>query len=406
MTGFNRMISFHEASSLLLETSWKPVPEVELNVSESQGRISSEDVISEIDYPPADRSAVDGYAVDFESTSGASEYSPVALSITGSIEAGQDSGMIVDKTSCCEIFTGGLMPEGSNAVVMAEDSSREGGRVLLQKSVRKFENVSRKGEDIPRGMKIITRGTVVSAPHVASLIAAGRNTIRVYSRIRLGILSTGNEIAGNQASAVRNTTQPLLLGHFRNSYVETVDLGVTGDSREEIVRRINERKNDYDILVVTGGSSLGEYDNVPEALEELGDPVFGGVLIKPGRTISLYNLEGKPAFSVSGLPIAALISFEAFFEIYLRKMEFIEHSRPRLKAKLTGRVVNRGGMLSFLRVSVRQTDDGIFADPLRITGSGILSTLLKANGIVVIPENIQGIEENETVEVTMIGDVI
>lgn len=405
MVGFNRMISFEEASNRLVNVLWNPIQEQDIDITGSLGLVSASDVESEIDYPLYDRSAVDGYALDFRSTSGASEYNPISLDLVGTIEAGQSSELAIDEKNCCEIFTGGIMPKDADAVIMAEDSTRDGDRVLLQKSVRKFENVSRKGEDIPKGMIILKRGEVITAPHVASLIAAGKEHVKVFKKIRLGILSTGNEITRSDQSGIRNTTQPLLLGHFKNSYVDTIDLGVTGDSKEEILKVLSEKIGDIDVLAITGGSSLGEYDNVPEVLDEIGEPIFGGVLIKPGRTASLYNVDGKPVFSLSGLPVAALISFDSFFEVYLKAVMTIRRSRPRIWASLTSRVVNRGGMRSFLRVHVFQTSEGISADPLRVTGSGTLSTLLRANGIVEIPENIQGIEEGELVEVAMIGDI-
>lgn len=406
MGRFEKLITFNEAVKKLTSTSWNCIPVEKIDPNDSLGRISANDVVSDVDVPSFNRSAVDGYAVIFSDVSGASEFNPITLDILGEIEAGQSSHHSLETGYSYEIYTGGQIPDKSDSVVMAEDAVRRGDTVEITRPVRKYENVSRSGEDISNGQLIISRGDVIRAQHLASLIAIGHDDVEVFKKVRMGIISTGNEIVPGTGS-VKNTTQPLLLNHFQSGYTDTIDLGTVSDVEKELRSTLEKiLKEDLQVIVITGGTSLGAKDIVPDVVQEFGSLVFGGVLIKPGRTISIYNVSGVPVFCVSGLPVAALISLEAFYNEFLKHETGLVGSRIRVKARLTERVANRDAKRAYLRVTLKNTEMGVVAEPLRITGSGILSSLLKANGLVVIPENVEGLEENEIVDVTVIGDVV
>ncbi len=403
MQGFGSLLTFSDAVNRMNSREWTSIGEESINVKESIGRISASDVVSGDNSPAFNRSAVDGYAVISSDTSGSSEYNFVVLEVDGEIEAGRTDHMSLDHGHAFEIYTGGELPDGSDAVVMAEYAERSGNHLKIYRSARKYENVSRIGEDISKGQKIIGKGEIIKAQHIAACIAVGIETLRVFRAIQMGIISTGSEIMPGMG--VRNTTQPLLLAHFSSAYMKTLDLGAVPDDRTIIEAKAMESITRNDITVVTGGTSLGLMDMTADVLDSIGELVFGGVMIRPGRTISLYDVMGKPVFSVSGLPVAALISLEAFIEPYLLRATNMKHTMVVVRATITERVANRDGMRSYLRVKVRNTENGLVADPLRISGSGILSSLLMSNGITVIPENIEGLDEGEIVDVALIGDV-
>lgn len=403
MEGFSNLLTFSEAIARFTGRKWIPAGTEKLRISGCAGRISSGDIYSEQNSPSFDRSAVDGYAVVSTDVSGANEYNFIKLRIDGEIEAGPSRSRRVIQGHAYEIYTGGELPLGSDAVVMAEYAERVGDAVNVYRAARKYENVSRVGEDIAIGQKIIGRGEAVRAQHIAAGIAVGVESIDVYRILKMGIISTGNEIMPD--GDVKNTTQPLLASYFSTPYMSTHDLGVVPDEKAPIRDAVKKAINLNDMIVVTGGTSLGAKDLVADALDELGDMVFGGVMIRPGRTISVYDVGGKPVFSVSGLPVAALISLEAFLDEYLRIHLNMKHPRIVVRASMTERVANRDGMRSYLRVRVRNTGKGLVADPLRISGSGILSSLLLSNGITVIPDDREGLEEGEQVDVTITGDV-
>ncbi|MEM0156109.1 MAG: molybdopterin molybdotransferase MoeA [Thermoplasmataceae archaeon] len=404
MERFERLVTFDDAIKKMLSVKWQGNVTELIPAGVSFERVSASTVQSNINVPTFDRSAVDGYAVMSTDLSGSSKFSPVTLSVRGNIEAGYTAENEINRGSCYEIYTGGRLPKGADAVVMAEDSSRNGDSVEILEGVRKFENVSRTGEDIEAGQILLEKGQQIRAQHVASMIAAGIKEVDVYSKLVMGILSTGNELL-DSGSNVANTTQPLLLNYFRTGYMETVNLGVVRDDIACIKEKILTHLDQFNLIVITGGTSLGRKDVVPDVLDNIGHLIFGGVRIKPGRTISLYEVSGKPVFSVSGLPVAALISLEAFLPYFLNQVISLKNTRISINARISERVANRDSMRSYLRVRLRNTESGLIAEPLRITGSGILSSLLKANGITVIPENVEGIEEGETVSVSVIGDV-
>lgn len=406
MARFAKLISYDEAVGRLLSVNWVQIPVESVPVLHSNGRVSASKIVSSVKVPNFDRSAVDGFAVAYSDVSGSDEFNPVLLKIAGEIEAGKFHKNTLANGYAYEIYTGGQMPRNADAVVMAEDAVRRGNEVEILKPVRKYENVSRSGEDLDVGQVIIGKGEVIKPQHLASMVAAGFDEIKVYKRINMGILSTGNEIMP-KGGTIKNTTQPLLLNYFNSGYMETIDLGVVPDEVEKLHETLKSfRTKDLQILVITGGTSLGVKDIVPDVVQEYGSFVFGGVMIKPGRTISLYEVKGMPVFCISGLPVAALISLEAFLNEYLSNQIGLRKSRFIVRARMSERVANRDAMRSYLRVHLKNTELGLIAEPLRITGSGILSSLLKANGIVVIPENIEGIEEGDAVEVSVIGEVL
>ncbi len=403
MTGFDRLITFDEAIARFRSAKWNSVPVETLKTQDSANRISADDVIAGEESPPFNRSAVDGYAVIATDVSGASEYNFIDLKVDGEIEAGNVPGRSLESGHAYEIYTGAELPAGADAIVMAEYAERSGEFVRIFRSVRKYENVSRAGEEISAGQVIIRKGGMIRAQHVASAIAVGINKMKVFSKIRLGVLSTGNEIMPE--GRIRNTTQPLLLSYFSTGYTDTLDLGVVPDDMENIKASLTKGIGVSDVVVITGGTSLGAYDLVADVLDGMGDMVFGGVMMRPGRTISVYCIGGKPVFSVSGLPVAALISLEAFLDEYLSLCLGLKRPRIVIRAAMSERVANRDGMRSYLRVRLRNTENGLVADPLRISGSGILSSLLLSNGIAVISEKREGFEEGEIVDVTLTGDV-
>ena len=403
MQGFGSLMAFSTALERLAGRKWDRIATEMIPVRESAGRISASDVYARENSPSFSRSAVDGYAVVSSDVSGASEYNFITLEVKGEIEAGRTDPASMDHGQAYEIYTGGEIPEGSDAVVMAEYAERSGNSLRVFRSVRKYENVSRAGEDITSGQKIVSSGEIIRPQHMAACIAVGIEELEVFAIMEMGIISTGNEIMPGMG--VRNTTQPLLLSYFSSAYMRTGDLGVVPDDPDKIRSAIDENIGRHHILAVTGGTSLGSRDLVADVLDGMGEMIFGGVMIRPGRTISLYDVGGKPVFSVSGLPVAALISLEAFLGPFLAVQTGLKRTRVVVRAAMTERVANRDGMRSYLRVRVRNTENGLVADPLRITGSGILSSLLLSNGITVIPENREGLEEGEMVDITLTGDV-
>jgi molybdopterin molybdotransferase len=411
MSGFPSLINADKALNIILEYASKiKINSVKIDIENSLGRILAEDIYANIDLPPFDRSTVDGYAVIAEDTFGSSPINPTILKIVNEIECGINLNNIkpLNSGECSVIFTGAPLPPNANAVVMVENAKRKNGLVEIYKQVQPFSNVSRKGEDFKKGEIVAKKGTRIKAWHIGAITSFNIKEISVYRKIKVALISTGSELreVGSiiKPGEIINTTKPLLKALLKEKDCEIIDLGSVPDNMDKIKEKIIIGLNSSDILIITGGSSLGKKDIVPEAINDIAKPglIFHGVAIRPGKTMGFGVNGDKLIFMISGLPVAAMISFIAFIEPAIDKiLNCFPEPKPIIKARLSRRVANPVGFKSFMRVFVKRINNSYIAEPLRLTGSGILSTLTKANGILIIPENIEGYEENEEIEVLL-----
>jgi len=411
MSGFPSLINADKALNIILEYASKiKIASIKIDIENALGRILAEDIYANIDLPPFDRSTVDGYAVIAEDTFGSSPINPTILKIIDEIECGTNPNNIkpLNSGECSVIFTGAPLPPNANAVVMVENTKRKNGLVEIYKQVQPFSNVSRKGEDFKKGEIIAKKGTRIKAWHIGAITSFNIKEISVYRKIKVALISTGDELreVGSiiKPGEIINTTKPLLKALLKEKECEIIDLGSVPDNMEKIKEKIKIGMDYSDILIITGGSSLGKKDIVPEAINEIAKPglIFHGVAIRPGKTMGFGVNKDKLIFMTSGFPVAAMISFIAFIEPAIDKiLNCFPEPKPIIKARLSRRVANPVGFKSFMRVFVKKINNSYIAEPLRLTGSGILSTLTKANGILIIPENIEGYEENEEVEILL-----
>jgi len=411
MSGFPSLINADKALNIILGYASKiKIDSVKIDIENALGRILAEDIYANIDLPPFDRSTVDGYAVIAEDTFGSSPINPTILKIIDEIECGVDPNSIkpLNSGECSVIFTGAPLPPNANAVIMAENTKRKNNLVEVYKQVQPFSNVSRKGEDFKKGEIVVKKGARIKAWHIGAIASFNIKEIFVYRKIKVALISTGDELkeVGSiiKPGEIINTTKPLLKTLLKEKECEIIDLGSVPDDMEKIKEKIMIGLNSSDILIITGGSSLGKKDIVPEAINEVAKPglIFHGVAIRPGKTMGFGVDRNKLIFMISGLPVAAMVCFITFIDPAIDKiLNCLPEPKPIIKARLNRRVVNPIGFRSFMRVFVKKINNNYIAEPLRLTGSGVLSTLTKANGILIIPENIEGYEENEEVEILL-----
>ena len=415
MTGFATLPTLSEALSLLFDKISATPPDVEkVSLEHSLGRYCAEDIFSPVDVPSFEKSAVDGYAVLAEDTFGASPNNPVYLVVKGVSHAGVRR-MDVPKVSqgeAVEIYTGAPLPEGANAVLMAEYAKRIGENVLeVTRQVHPLQNVSRIGEDFRMNELVVARGTRIRSWHIGALASLNITTIPVYKKIRVGVLSTGSELVepGTKPSEgqVINSSKPMLKASLEEHGAEPVDLGTVEDDLDLIAAKISEAVDVLDMLIITGGTSVGGKDVVPEAVKKAGDSdiIFHGVRIRPAKPTGAAVVKGKPVFMLSGYPVSAALGFMLFVKPLLERAYGSKASITcTVRGRLTRRVANPALTRTYVRVCVRRTPEGVLVEPLMLTGSGLLSTLTKADGILVVPEGVEGFEEGEEVEVEMLHD--
>ncbi len=409
MEGFPSLLSVEEALKRLRASVTHRVREFEeVGLLEAVSRVCAEDVRAPIDSPPFDRSAVDGYAVIAEDTFGASLNNPVELKMVGSAYPGMDVARLprLSRGEALKLMTGAPLPPGANAVVMVENTVRRGEVVEVVKPVHPYRNVSRRGEDYRAGEVVVGKGTKIRPWHVAALASLNISRVRVLRRARVGVLSTGSELVevGEEVKPGKliNSSKPMLLALLEEEGAEGVDLGIVADDLELIKARILEGIRGADALIVTGGTSVGELDLVPEAVSALGEVIVHGLMMRPGKPTGFGVIDGKPVFMLSGFPVAALVGFQLLVRPALSLMlGYEEEPRPRIRGRLTRRVATPPSTRSYVRVKVKRAGGEVLVEPLMLTGSGLLSTLTEANGLLIVPEDLEGFEEGELVEVEL-----
>lgn len=405
LKGFEKLTNIDEAFSTLLK-KLKPerLGSERIPIHVALGRVTAEDVIAESDLPPFNRSEVDGYAVRAQDTFEASQFSPKNLRLTENEE--------VRENEARQIWTGNPLPKGADAVVMLEYTKRIQSKIEVGIAVTPRENVSKRGEDVQMGEIAIKAGTRLKPHHVGLLAALGVTHANVVKKPEVAILSTGNELVQLSCKAEPNqivdSNKVILFGMCQELGAEPLDLGIAKDDLWEISTKICEGLRLADVVITTGGTSVGYPDLVPAAVNQIGTPgvIVHGIAMRPGMPTALAVLQGKPVFVLSGNPVAAMIGFEVFARpLILRLLGVESEPRPVLKAKLTRKVASALGRRVFLRVTVSERNGEFFAEPVRIKGAGVLSTMTKANGYVIIPENREGIEEGESVIVHLFDKI-
>ncbi len=398
LKGFEKLTNVDIALSSFLE-QLKPerLDSERASIHSALARVTAEDTRAKYHLPPFDRSAVDGYALKAKDTFGVSAFNPKIFKLTKNK---------VRENEAREIWTGNPVPEDTDAVVMLEYTKKFEDKIELGMAVTPGENVSKRGEDVTKGDIAIKAGTRLNPHHLGLLAALGETHVDVVRKPRVAILSTGNELAelGHKLEhgQIVETNRLIFSSMCRELGAEPRELGIAKDDLKEITAKIKEGLNNADVIITTGGTSVGYPDLVPTAVNQIGKPgvIVHGVAMRPGMPTALAILKGKPVFILSGNPVAATIGFEVFVRpTLLRLLGIKKEPRPAIRAKLTRRVAAALGRRVFLRVRVFERDGSFFAEPVRVKGSGVLTTMTKANGYVIIPENREGLGEGESVMV-------
>jgi len=405
LKGFERLTSVDEALSIFLKAlKPKRLDSISITIEEALGRVAAKNITAPIDLPPFNRSAVDGYAVKAQDTFEASQFKPKTLQLTSTDSIG--------KSQAKQVWTGNPLPKDADAVIMLEHTRAMKDKIEVLAALTPGENVSKKGEDIRKGDVAVESNTRLQAPHVGLLAALGISQIDVVEKPQVAILSTGNELVelGKklQPNQVIDSNRYIISGLVTELGAQPLNLGIVRDNQDEIGAKISEGLAKADVVIATGGTSVGAADLVPMGINKLGKPgiVVHGVALRPGMPTALAVLKDKPIFVLPGYPVAATVGFEVFARPIILRLLGIEHEpRPVLKAKLTKRVSGVLGRRVYLRVNVYQKDDEFLVEPVRTKGSGLLTTLTRANGYVIIPEDREGLDQGETVAVHLFAPI-
>ena len=411
MRGFKALTPIAEAQRAVLSALTHVPNAVEVPLPQAVGKYAAADVVAPFDVPPFDRAAFDGYAVRSEDTLGASRTNPLMLRLVGRAVPGSPYEKTLGPGVAVEVATGAPLPPGADAVVPYEEAVARGDYVEVYKPVPKYYYVSRRGEDVSAGEVVVRRGRRIKPWDVGVLASLGVKTVAVY-KVDAAVIATGSELveledAPPPPGKIINSTRFVLEALLREAGAEPHYLGVVPDDEEAIYKKVADVLARYDLVITTGGVSVGQPDYVVSAVRRLGPEVLvHGIAARPGRPNSAAVVKGKLVAMLSGFPVASVVGYEVFVKPAILKMVGgAEEPLPRVRAVLTRRVTTPINVRSFVRVRLCRKGDKTYAEPLAVTGSGILSTLTRGNGLLVIPENREGYDEGDEVEVTALGPV-
>ena len=401
MRPIKRLIQMEEALALAKGHAVPMTRTESISMLDAAGRVAAEEVVSRISVPPFSRSAMDGYAVRAEDTYEASKLGPIRLRRLEVIYAGSVPKRTVGKGQCGEIATGAMLPKGTDAVVMVEDTESDGEVVLVYSPVHPGQNVSKKGEDIKPGTKIVSKGDLLNPSKIGALAALGKKDVRVFSKPLVAVIPTGNEIAelGRplKPGQVYNINSYTLSSVIRANGCDVLTLDIVSDHLADLEQVVRDN-SECDMLVFSGGSSVGERDIMLDVLEGSGKVVFHGVAIKPGKP-TLFGVIGRQlVFGMPGYPTACLSNAYMLLAPVLRKMARLpDKSQESVEAKMAKRVVSTTGRTQFLTVKL---ENGV-AHPA-FKESGAITSMAFADGYVVIPADVDLLEKDETVRVYLL----
>ena len=397
--GFSKKISVDDALKIILKEA-KPSEEV-ISLEESLERVLFEDVVSKVDIPPFDRSAMDGFAIKGKDSFGASLATPISLKIVAESKIGKLPEVTVGDNEAVRIMTGAKIPEGADAVVMVEYTKESNGDLDILVPSSPGKNVSLKGEDVKKGETVLNRGRLIKPHDIGILAAIGKSKICVFRKPKVAILSTGDELV-DVGEDLQNLPAKIIdvnsytLSAMVSSLGVPHRVGIVKDNPKKLKEAIKNSLN-CDLILASGGSSVGKKDFLPDVVKEMGKLLFHGVSLRPGQPTGFGVIDGTPIFILPGSPVAAMVALELFVKAFLQKIQGMEvcSTYPQIKATLKRKVTSEIGRRDFVRVKLEKSDSGLFADPLSSSGSGIISSMVNADGFVIVPESMEGIEKGE-----------
>jgi molybdopterin molybdotransferase len=400
-----------EALALVLAEA-RVLPTERVDIRAAQGLVLAEEIVSARRLPPADNSAMDGYAVRRADLASASPERPVLLRVVFDVPAGGRAPAPLGAGEAARILTGAPVPAGADAVVRQEDAERSGDRVRIARCPEPRESIRDAGEDVEIGAQVLAPGCALGPAHAGLLASLGRSIVSVHQRPRVAILSSGDELVepdGDVAGGrIVSSNSYTLAAQCREEGAEPVYLGIAGDTPEALEARFRGGLR-ADLIVSSAGVSVGDRDHVRDVLAKLGCELrFWGVRIKPGYPLAFGLLPGDPGalvFGLPGNPVSAMVTFEQFVRPALRKMTGHRSLfRPLLRARVEERLAKKPGRLHFVRVELSRRGDAIVARSTGNQSSGVLTSMVRGHGLLVFPAEAHELRPGDEATVQLLDE--
>ena len=390
----------------LIDDNQKLTSIEEIPINQAHKRVLAEDIIAYHNSPPFDKSAMDGFALKGENTFGASQSMPKTLKIIDSIGAGDFSNKSVNDGEAIIIATGAPIPDGADAVLMKEFTTTDGDELTLYSQVTTGENVSPMAEDIEKGNTILLKNTFIRYQELGLIASAGYDTVKVYKKPKVKLIITGNELIEPtkdeiDKAKIINSNQFTIKAMVEDSGA-TVEIGHAGDTFDEVKNAILEASRDFDVIMTTGGTAISKGDVVLDVVDDLGDILFHGVSIRPGKPIGAGIVNDKIIFNFSGQPVAAMSQFDIFARGYLFKMQGRNFDFNIVKREALLKIPSQLGRTDFIRAF----SDEKYARHILNRGSGIIRSMVDANSYIIIDENDEGYQKGDIINVVFFNSLL
>jgi molybdenum cofactor synthesis domain-containing protein len=410
---FRKLLTLEEAQNAISSMKLAALGTEEVLLLATHNRVLAENATSKLDIPPFDRSTVDGYAVKAADTFDAEEKQPVLLRVCGVVNIGELPKVSVSKGQAAEIVTGAPIPDGADAVVMVEDTEKTGDELRVFSPVTKGENVMKKGSDIKKGETVLKVGQALSSREIGVLAALGVACAKVHVVPRVAVLSTGGEVTepGKELppGKIYDINAYSLSAAVLESGGKPVYMGVAPDDPTEMREALQRALERADMVITSGGVSVGPKDITPQTVASLGKPglIFSGIAVKPGKPTTMGLIGRKPVFALPGHPTSALLVFQLLVRPVIERLSGRTATEvARVKGFAGMRMFSAKGRRTFVMVKLRRDKDNrIVAEAVESGASGAITTLAKADGYVEIPENQQFVDQGEEVEVALFRSV-
>lgn len=400
------MISVEEALHRILKIII-PLGREKANILDCLGRVIGEDIFAHRNIPPKDNSAMDGYAVRAEDTRSASVEKPAVLDVIEDIPAGAIPRKKIDAGKASRIMTGAPLPEGADAVVRVEDTEKAGDRVRVFVEAEQGQDIRHAGEDVREGERVIAQGDIIRPAEIGMLAALGRSFIKVYQRPLVAVIATGDEIVDIDENPspwqIISSNSYSLAAQIMECGAVPLQVGIARDKREDLVSKFGAALR-ADIIVSSGGVSVGDYDLVKDVMKDVGNEMqFWQVAMRPGKPLAFGSMGGVPAFGLPGNPVSSMVAFEQFVRPSILKMMGHKNIfRKTVRATLEEDITKKRGTRHFIRALVKYENGKYTATSTGEQGSGILKSMVRANALIILPENAAVVKKGNEVTVQLL----
>jgi len=386
----------NEVINLLKKISIENLESEKVELLLAEGRILSSDIISSINLPPFNNSAVDGYAIHNDNL-----YDSMKLKCTQRVAAGDQTEIFLKTNEVARIFTGARMPNNCNTVIMQENAIIDGDYITMSKIPKSGENCRLKGEDVSKGDKVIQSGEKIDSTNINLIAAVGKKNVEVKKKLKVGYFTSGNELIEPserlEGSKINNSNRFSLQSLLNDSYIVSNYLGILADSKDKIIESLTENIDDYGVLITTGGASVGEEDHLIDVIKEKGRIYFWKTAIKPGRPLAIGQINKTIIICLPGNPVSVHLLYGMIIKPFLEFLCGSKMNKPQsFKAIVNFSMKKKTKRLEWIRVTLDQNNlETIYVNKYQKQGSGMISSIAFSDGIIEIPESVSKINRGD-----------